>query len=33
MLRLEDATTGQRSRAEGVEEDLEKCWKRLEEKT
>ena len=28
-LRLEDATTGQRSRAEGVEEDLGKHWKRL----
>ena len=31
-LRLEDATTGQRSRVEGVEEDLGKLWKRLLEK-
>ncbi|CAN6543029.1 unnamed protein product [Malus baccata var. baccata] len=28
-LRLEDATMGQRFRAEGVEEDLGKLWKRL----
>ena len=28
-LQLEDATTGQRSRAEGVEEDLGKRWNRL----
>ncbi|TQE00818.1 hypothetical protein C1H46_013613 [Malus baccata] len=28
-LRLEDATTGQRFRAERVEEDLGKLWKRL----
>ena len=29
MLRLEGATTGQRSRAEGVEEDLGRLWKTL----
>ncbi|KAM1789495.1 hypothetical protein ACFX11_039639 [Malus domestica] len=28
-LRFEDVTTGQRFRAEGVEEDLGKLWKRL----
>ncbi|KAM1547578.1 hypothetical protein ACFX1Z_008877 [Malus domestica] len=28
-FRLEDATMGQRFRAEGVEEDLGKLWKRL----
>ncbi|KAM1446895.1 hypothetical protein ACFXTO_006053 [Malus domestica] len=31
-FRLEDATMGQRFRAEGVEEDLGKLWKRLKKR-